>query len=477
MDIATEQIAEISRANFDHALKIAALALDKADRLAKLNLQSAKVALEQGAQSASAIAGVNDLEGLFALRAKLAETGVQYATAYSKGFYEVASETQADFSALMQHAWTAYATGIDAWVEKAAKDAPASSDFVVTALKSEAEQELRETKDRLDSILSSLRDVVWSMSRDGQTVLYVNSAAEELYRRPINEFYESPGLCLEVIHPDDREKVLRQWASVAQGEGVDMEYRIVWPDSSIRWLHDRRRPVHDENGTITRIDGLARDITDRKQHETRIKLDLEEKEILLKEIHHRVKNNLQVVRSLLELQSARIKDDAVLDMLLDSQNRITSMALVHETLCQSRNLARVDFGNFLDSLVPSLVASYGVCPENISVDIDAVGMLLPVDAAIPCGLVVNELITNALKHAFPGGQLGEIKVGLAHASNDELVLSVSDNGVGMPEAFDLDKAGTLGLQLVNLLIDQLGGTVTINRSKPTRFVLRFPLQE
>ena len=183
------------------------------------------------------------------------------------------------------------------------------------------------------------------------------------------------------------------------------------------------------------------------------------------------------MRSLLELQSARIKDDAVLDMLLDSQNRITSMALVHETLCQSRNLARVDFGNFLDSLVPSLVASYGVCPENISVDIDAVGMLLPVDAAIPCGLVVNELITNALKHAFPEDQPGEIRIALAHVSNGEVVLSVSDNGVGMPEVFDLHKAGSLGLQLVNLLIDQLGGKVTINRSKPTRFMLRFPLQQ
>jgi len=338
----------------------------------------------------------------------------------------------------------------------------------------QAEDALRETKNRLASILSSLKDVVWSTSPDGRTVLYVNFAAEEIYFRPVNEFYRNPRLWLEVVHPDDRQRVLGHWATVAEGAGADMEYRIVCPDGSVRWLHDRRRTVHDEHGRITRIDGLARDITDRKQHEERIKLDLQEKEILLHEIHHRVKNNLQVVRSLLELQCSRIQDQSVVDILRESQNRIASMALVHETLYHSRDLASVNFGHFLESLVPSLVASYGIDPNHITIGIDSAEVLLPLDAAIPCGLLVNELVTNALKHAFPPDQPGEIKIDLSVASNDEVVLTVSDNGVGMPVALDVGSVETLGLKLVNLLIDQLHGKARINRARPTRFVLQFP---
>lgn len=218
------------------------------------------------------------------------------------------------------------------------------------------------------------------------------------------------------------------------------------------------------------------DISDRKQKEERIQLALKEKDVLLGEVHHRVKNNLQIVHSLLDLQSSRVSDRAVLDMLRDSQNRIRSMGLIHQTLYQSKDFAQVNFSHFLDSLVPTLVASYGVNPDRITLSIEAAQLLLPINAAIPCGLVVNELISNALKHAFPDGRSGEIEVKLFADTAGKAVLSVSDNGVGIPEGIDMMTSDTLGMQLITLLTDQLGGTVSMRRADPTEFVLTFPIE-
>jgi two-component sensor histidine kinase len=163
-------------------------------------------------------------------------------------------------------------------------------------------------------------------------------------------------------------------------------------------------------------------------------------------------------------------------MLRDGQNRIRSMALIHQTLYESKDFAEVDFGHFLDRLVPILIASYGINANRIALSIDAEQVLLPIGWAIPCGLAVNELISNALKHAFRPGDGGEINVGLKCAGGGGVILSVSDSGVGVPGHVSMTDTGTLGLQLVSLLADQLGGTATMRRSDPTRFTLQFPLQ-
>jgi two-component sensor histidine kinase len=162
-------------------------------------------------------------------------------------------------------------------------------------------------------------------------------------------------------------------------------------------------------------------------------------------------------------------------MLRDSQNRIRSMALIHQTLYQSKDFAEVNFGRFLETLVPTLVASYGVDPNSILLTIDAEQVLLPIDAAIPCGLVVNELISNALKHAFQNRDRGEIQVTLAYEGSSQVRLLVSDNGNGVPDHVDMIRTSTLGLQLVTLLAEQLGGRVEMQRSNPTQFTLRFPV--
>jgi two-component sensor histidine kinase len=214
------------------------------------------------------------------------------------------------------------------------------------------------------------------------------------------------------------------------------------------------------------------DISDRKQKEMRIQAALREKDVLLGEIHHRVKNNLQIIDSLLDLQSSRIEDESIRSVLRDSQNRIRSMALIHQTLYQSKDFARVDLAGVLESLIPNLVASYGLIPERIELQLDVEEVFLSINQAIPCGLIVNELITNALKHAFPESK-GQIEVELA-LDKDTVALTIGDNGAGVPAHVEWGKTGTLGLQLVQLLAEQLGGSITMQRS-PTRFELRFPL--
>jgi two-component sensor histidine kinase len=202
---------------------------------------------------------------------------------------------------------------------------------------------------------------------------------------------------------------------------------------------------------------------------------VQEKDILLSEIHHRVKNSLQVVSSLLSLESARIHDPSIVEMLLNTQNRIRSMALIHQTLYQSKDFARVDFHAFLLSFVPTLIQSFSVRPEQISLVIHVAEVKLPIDAAIPCGLIVNELISNALKHAFPDGRKGTIQICVTHDRDNHATLSVSDDGIGVPDDFSFEHSNTLGVQLVYLLAGQLAGTATVARSARTSFVVRFPL--
>jgi len=233
-------------------------------------------------------------------------------------------------------------------------------------------------------------------------------------------------------------------------------------------------PIETEDGTMV-LSAIV-DISDRRHKEDRIQSALKEKEILLGEIHHRVKNNLQVIHSLLDLQSSKIEDITALQLLAESQNRIRSMALIHQTLYESKDFAKVDFRNFLDSLLPALVSSYSLDRDRVTLSVSAGEVSLPIDAAIPCGLIVNELISNALKHAFPGSGRGRIDVSLNDEPNGEIVLSVTDNGVGIPADLDLANATTLGLQLVSLLADQLAGKLTVNRSNPTSFRLQFTVR-
>lgn len=219
---------------------------------------------------------------------------------------------------------------------------------------------------------------------------------------------------------------------------------------------------------------MEQEVQVRIRAEEEIKLSLKEKEVLLKEIHHRVKNNLQIITSLLNLQSAQIKDAETLNMFRESQARVRSMALIHEKLYQSKDLARIDFAGYGRELMVYLFRSYMINPDQIQTELDIPDIFLGIDTAIPCGLIISELVTNAMKYAFPNGRRGKIYIGLNPQQDGNLVLKVADDGVGLADDFDWRESDSLGLQLVSTLTSQLHGKMQVSGSGGASFVLTFP---
>jgi PAS domain S-box-containing protein len=272
-------------------------------------------------------------------------------------------------------------------------------------------------------------------------------------------------------HPTYRNGFLAETSARPMGAGRDLSG--LRKDGSEFPVEIGINPVQTGEGPM--VLSVILDLSERKQSEKRIQDALQQKDLLLREVHHRVKNNLQVIHSLLDLQALKSKDSELVGMLRDSQNRIRSMSLIHQTLYQSQNFAQVDFQRFLGELLPRLTEAYGSMSSQVMIDIQAHEVRLPINEAIPCGLIVNELVSNALKHGFTDQQKGTIVVDIHPLGDQHVELSISDDGKGIPEELDLMRTGSLGLQLVNLLTSQLHGQLEIQRAKPTRFALRFKL--
>ena len=290
-----------------------------------------------------------------------------------------------------------------------------------------------------------------------------------------------------ILHPDDVATLpdnFRRWNVAQDGELLSAEVRMRHHSGEWRHFHCQETLfARNPDGSPQQILGVAVDITAAKRleelrrAEERLQISLKEKEVLLKEIHHRVKNNLQIVYSLLRLQYRRIKDQPAAAILLESQNRIKSIALVHEKLYRSDDLATIDLSQYIPNLITSLFSSYNIRSNAIQLKTDIERVVLDIDTAIPCGLIINELVSNALKYAFPSEQAGEITIGL-HTTHDRAVtLSVRDNGIGIPADValnnDLTKLDSLGLKLVNDLVHQLEGTIAIHCSRGTEFEITF----
>jgi PAS domain S-box-containing protein len=338
----------------------------------------------------------------------------------------------------------------------------------------------KQMEERFRRVVESAPNAMVMISAVGRIEM-VNAQAEVVFGYARSEMLGKP---VEMLvperfrghHPELRQSFFDDPKSRPMGEGRDL-YGLR-SDGSEFPVEIGLNPIETEEGQMV-LSAIV-DISERKQREREIERALKEKDILLGEIHHRVKNNLHVIHSLLDLQSARISDPLVQAMLIDSQSRIRSMALIHQTLYQSKDFSGVDFSIFLDSLIPTLVSSYGADPSLIALSIAADDVKLPLSAAIPCGLLVNELISNALKHAFPHGRSGKIVVAVGATPDvggqgEQVTLTVSDDGVGIPDGLDLARTETLGLQLVSLLTDQVHGTLAIQRHDPTRFSISFPV--
>jgi len=283
---------------------------------------------------------------------------------------------------------------------------------------------------------------------NGKAVDYFGNSALELYRnRP--QILGDMNLCYKEKSVVRREII--SW-HFAPGRFLSVHYGFIPPDLII---------VHTE------------DQTERKQAEEKIKASLLEKETMLKEIHHRVKNNLQVVSSLLGLQSSYLQDEKTREIFQESQDRVRIMANIHTMLYQSEDLARVDFGGFIRDLVGRLQQSYGIAGSPIEVHIDIADVSLTIETSIPCGLILNELASNALKHAFPEGRGGKVNIRMATAA-DQFMLKVQDNGIGFPVAVDFLNPRSLGLELVRLLVEQINGAIDLQVEGGTTFTITFP---
>jgi PAS domain S-box-containing protein len=243
------------------------------------------------------------------------------------------------------------------------------------------------------------------------------------------------------------------------------------------WVSTTKVPVLDEQGNVTTIIGISRDITERILSAEKVQSSLEEKELLLKEIHHRVKNNLQVISSLLNLQSSSIKDPEILAVLKESQDRVRSMALIHENLYRSSDISHLDVADYIKTLVSGLKRGYVNNRQDVELDLQIEQIPLDIDLAVPCGLIINELVSNALKHAFPDDRPDPmVSIVFKMMDQKNVHLSIGDNGVGLPEHFEFKTVDSLGLKLIRILVtDQLEGDIVFSSKHGTRIDITFPL--
>jgi PAS domain S-box-containing protein len=334
----------------------------------------------------------------------------------------------------------------------------------------EMELELRRSEQRLRAIMNALDEIVAILDREQRFVAVmghrlqemgffpdavIGKTLDEVFGKEIAQVHEAA--CRRALAG---ERVVYEWATDMPGK--------------LHWFQISLFPLREPTGEIIGLVGTAYDMTHLKQTQEKLAHALAEKDGLLKEVHHRVKNNLQIISSLLSLQFDRVQDPGLRAMIMESQHRIRAMALVHEQLYRSETLMRLDTRVFLDSLVWSLVRSYATSGQQVEAVVEADGTPLDLDVAIPIALVINELVSNSLKHAFTGSTSARrLVVSLRGTANGQRELIVRDNGVGMPANLDITATQTLGLSLVMNLVRQIGGTVTNRNVEGTQFTVVF----
>ena len=337
----------------------------------------------------------------------------------------------------------------------------------------QAEQNLHQSEEKYRSLFEDSKDAVYITTREGAFIDANQSALELLgYSRDELKGLNAQQLYLNPLDAREFQKEIEKngfvkdyGVKLANKDGTEMDCLF---SVSVRRASD---------GSTSAYQGIIRDITEQKQAERKLTATLKEKEVLLKEIHHRVKNNMQVISSLLKLQAESIEDETLRTAFRESQNRVRAMALVHEKLYQAKDLAHVPFKDYLQSLIRYLYQSYTPRARNLELSSEIEDLSLDITTAIPCGLILNELLSNAFTHAFPREREGTITVSLRSPEPHTYELTVSDDGIGLPEAIDPKTTKTLGLHLVSILVeDQLRGKVELERGNGTTFRVTFKVQ-
>jgi two-component sensor histidine kinase/AmiR/NasT family two-component response regulator len=349
------------------------------------------------------------------------------------------------------------------YIVKPLEERELHSAIEISLYKHRAEKKIKESEVRYRAIVESFDGYIYINTAD-YVLKFLNNHMMDYVK------HDATGeLCYKAIY--GRESVCPWCVSdvVLKGKTVRSE-RLNARDG--RWFYEVSTPINHADGFVSK-QSMIQDITERKEAEEKLLGSLKEKEVMLSEIHHRVKNNLQIIASLLRLQSASIADPKALNSFKVSQDRVNSMALIHEKLYRSKSLSKIDFEDYLNKLAIHLFQVYGVSKERVQLHISAKDIWLGIDTAIPCGLIINELISNSLKHAFPGNRSGNIDIALSMNGGNTYSLVIKDDGMGLPPGLDYNHTESLGLQLVNTLTKQLAGNIEVERQGGTEIKIKF----
>ena len=362
-------------------------------------------------------------------------------------------------------------------LEREAVGAKRSQEERLTRLNTmeKAERALRETMDIVNR--SPIVVFLWQ-NEEGWPIWFVSKNVVDLFGYTAEAFISGEISYSAVVHAEDLERVTEEVARHSEEKETQTfrhePYRIITKEGGEKYIANLTTIRRNHHGEITHYEGILYDVSNLIRKEAQIKSSLKEKVALLSEIHHRVKNNMQIIISLLRLQSGKIEDGKYADMFKEAEHRIRSMALVHENLYLTGDFADIDFHKYVKRLANSLLRSCAVDRARVKLKIEIENVSLGMDRAIPCGLLINEVISNSLKHAFPDHREGEIRVDFRPVNGDSFELTISDDGIGMPEEIDFDAADSMGLMLVKILaVDQLDGTVDLERDGGTAFRIRF----
>lgn len=338
--------------------------------------------------------------------------------------------------------------------------------------------ELKRTQEALVDSELKYRTLIENMSEvilyvdNNDRIIFANDNAIDMFGYSKNELIGQTAV--ELLAADEYRDFLNDRIKLRRHGFTDrFEVQMKTKTGSSIWVEISSAPLKDTDGKIIGSIGIYSDVTDRKKNENTIETSLKQKDMLLKEIHHRVKNNLQIISSLIKLQSAHVKDKEIHSLFAESQNRIKTMALIHEKLYRSTDISVIEFYDYIKNLVHSLYSSYGISIDRVKPVIEFRSVYLDIDTAIPCGLIINELISNCLKYAYPDLRKGVISIDLKELNESDYVLIISDDGIGIPASVDFVNTNSLGLKLVKILSEQLGGTVELIRDNGTEFRISF----
>lgn len=334
-----------------------------------------------------------------------------------------------------------------------------------------AQEIILNKQSELEAIINTTSDIILSLDTNYCIIEFNNVMREIAEWRTGRKII--PGKSFFEYLPEEMVPLLKKtYDRALSGESVSATEHFVHPKTGLERIYEANyNPIY-VNNKIKGIAIFSRDVTEQKKSEEETLKSLKEKEVLLKEVHHRVKNNLQVISSILNLQTAYLKDRSTINLLKECQNRIKTMAFIHESLYQNKDFSQINFSEYIVNLVKNLFYSFETNQQKIKTNFAVEPIFLNLDLSIPCGLIVNELVSNALKYAFDDGREGAVFITLKK-HRDKIKIVVADNGRGIPDSIDFRNTETLGLQLVSTLTEQINGTITMNRNKGTTFEIIF----